>query len=88
MIRIVIENIVLFLLPTAMYVAYVLLMRRGATSTGAVLNEAPLIWLFIAGALLVLATILVFGTTSGGKPGQIYEPPHLKDGRIEPGRLR
>ena len=34
MIRVVIENILLFLLPTAIYVGYVLLTRRSATSAG------------------------------------------------------
>jgi len=30
---------------------------------------------------------VLFGSTSGGKPGQEYEPPSMKDGKIEPGRL-
>ena len=89
MIRVVIENILLFLLPTAMYFAYVLLTRRDNTSAGAVVNDAPLIWLFITGALLVGATLVYYGTTTpGGKPGAVYTPPHMKDGRIEPGTLK
>ena len=69
MIRVVIENILLFLLPTAMYLGYVLL-TRSDTSAGAVVNDAPLIWLFVAGALLVGATLVYYGTiTPGGKPG-------------------
>jgi len=88
MIRVVIENILLFLLPTAVYVTYVLLTRR-ATSAGTVINEAPLIWLFVAGAALVVATLVYFGTTTtGGRPDQTYTPPHVKDGRIEPGILK
>ena len=39
------------------------------------------------GAALVIATLVVFGSISGGKPGQVYVPPVLKDGRIEPGRI-
>ena len=45
MIRVVIENILLFLLPAAMYVGYVLLTRRGSTSAGTVVSDAPLVWL-------------------------------------------
>jgi hypothetical protein len=86
--RVIIENILLFLLPTAAYVAYVLLTRRTTTTAGAVLNDAPLIWLFVAGALLVVVTLTVFGSTSGGKPGQHYTPPRMKDGRIEPGQIK
>jgi hypothetical protein len=88
MMRVVIENILLFLLPTAMYLGYVLLTRSHA-SAGAVINDAPLIWLFVAGALLVGATLIYYGTTTpGGKPGAVYTPPHMKDGRIEPGTLK
>ncbi len=90
MIRVVIENILLFLLPTAIYVGYVLLTRSGNTSAGAVVNDAPLVWLFVAGALLVAATLIYYATvTPGGMPGQTYTPPRMgKDGRIEPGQLK
>ena len=88
MIRIVIENILLFLLPTAMYVAYVLLTRR-TTSAGTIINDAPLLWLFTAGAVIVAATLVYYGTTTpGGRPDQTYTPPRMKDGRIEPGQLK
>jgi hypothetical protein len=67
MIRVVVENIVLFLLPTAVYV----------------------FWLMLAGTALVFLVLIAFGSTSGGKPGQSYVPPHIgRDGRIEPGELK
>jgi Family of unknown function (DUF6111) len=88
MIRIVLENVLLFLLPTAMYVGYVLLTRRTAAA-GTVMNDAPLVWLFVAGALIVSATLIYYGTTTpGGRPDQHYTPPRMKDGRIEPGELK
>jgi hypothetical protein len=88
MIRVVIENVLLFLLPAAMYAGYVLLIRRGATSAGQEINDAPLVWLFIAGAVLVVATLVFYGSTSGGKPGQVYIPPHMENGRIAPGQMK
>jgi hypothetical protein len=89
MIRIVIENILLFLLPTLMYVAYVLLTRRSTTTAGTIINDAPLLWLFVAGAVIVVATLVYYGTsTPGGRPDQTYTPPRMKDGRIEPGQLK
>ncbi len=88
MIRVVIENVLLFLLPTAMYLGYVLL-TRPATSAGTVVSEAPLVWLFVTGAVLVGATLIYYGATStGGRPDQTYTPPRMKDGRIEPGILK
>jgi hypothetical protein len=88
MIRVVIENIVLFLLPTAIYVTYVLLTRK-RDATGGLLDDAPFLWLMLAGTTLVLVVLIAFGSTTGGKPGQVYTPPSMtKDGRIDPGGLK
>ena len=87
MIRIVAENIVLFLLPTIVYIAYIYLTREDKPGASRILDDAPLIWLFVAGAILVVVTLATFGSVTGGKPGQVYTPPSLKDGRIEPGHL-
>lgn len=87
MIRIVAENILLFLLPTIIYVAYVYMTREDKGGAARVLDDAPILWLFVAGIAVVLVTLATFGSISGGKPGQVYVPPVLKDGRIEPGHL-
>lgn len=96
MIRTIIENILLFLLPTFVYVAWILFQRSKeeaseeagtARSVTGLLDDAPLIWLFVGGAFLVIVTLAAFGTSSGGKPGQHYQPPILKDGKIEPGHI-
>lgn len=89
MIRLIIENTLLFLLPTVIYVAYVLLKRRiEGNGNVNVLDDAPLIWLVAAGAALVIITLITFGSVSGGKPGQIYQPPVYRDGKIIPGHLK
>lgn len=86
MIRVVIENIILFFLPAALYVSWVLLTR---TDTGKpVLDTAPVVWLLISGTMLVIIFLISFGSTTGGLPGQIYEPPSFKDGQIIPGRFK
>ena len=87
MIRIVAENIALFLLPTIVYIAFIYLTREDKPGASNILDDAPLIWLFVAGAILVVVTLATFGSVTGGKPGQVYTPPALKDGRIEPGHL-
>ncbi|MDP1910815.1 MAG: hypothetical protein Q8K85_21150, partial [Hyphomicrobium sp.] len=53
MIRIVAENIALFLLPTIVYIAFIYLTREDKPGATSVLDDAPLIWLFVAGAVLV-----------------------------------
>lgn len=88
MIRVVVENIVLFLLPTAIYVTYVLLTRHPDSEEG-LLDDAPFMWLMLSGTVLVFVVLIAFGSTSGGKPGQAYTPPSLtKDGKIDPGGLK
>jgi TRAP-type C4-dicarboxylate transport system permease small subunit len=87
MIRIVIENLLLFLAPTLIYAGYVYVRRRGDGNGTPVLSDAPLIWLFLAGLLLMVSTLLIFGTTSGWQPGQAYQPPVYKDGKIQPGHV-
>jgi hypothetical protein len=92
MIRVVIENLLLFLLPTMIYAAWMVFKHYQSESGGPpdhqqIISDAPLLWLFSAGALLVLLTLVAFESSSGGKPGQQYLPPVLKDGRIEPGRI-
>jgi hypothetical protein len=89
MIRTVAENVLLFLMPTAIYLAYAYLRRQDkGAAAGSVWDDAPLIWLFVIGAAMVFVTLLVFGSTSGGKPGQTYQPPVYRDGKIVPGEIK
>ena len=99
MIRVIIENLLLFLLPAALYLAYRLTVRSsqnkdndGTTTSGQAtrqgINDAPFLWLFMAGAGLVLATLIAFGSTEGGKPGQTYYPPAIIDGKKVPGHFK
>ncbi len=109
MLRLVVENVLLFLLPTVLYVGYVMLRRHlddgsqqtdpatgqpanpgnnTGTNVGNVLNDAPFIWLAIAGACLVFTVLLLFGSVSTGNPNGTYEPAVYKDGKIVPGRIK
>jgi Family of unknown function (DUF6111) len=97
MIRIVLENLILFMTPTLIYLAYAYLTRDAEPASGSgggtvhsdrpasLLEGAPFIALFMLGAILVLTGMFAFGSTSGGKPGQHYSPAVIKDGRIVPG---
>lgn len=88
MIRVVIENVLLFIAPTALYIAYVYLVRRTGKGEGAdkeLLADAPVLALCLSGAAVVLLVMLVFGSMKGGKPSEGYEPPVMRDGKIVPG---
>lgn len=87
MIRVVLEIIVLFLLPTAAYLAYAFLSREEG-SASSIWDGAPVVWLIAAGAGLAFTVLIAFGDTSGGRPGEIYVPPEMKDGKIVPGHFK
>jgi hypothetical protein len=88
MIRIATELVLLFLLPTAAYLGYALLMRPGRPAREAV-SEAPLLWLGLSGLVLVFATLAYYGSNSTqGGPDQTYTPARIKDGQIEPGHFK
>ncbi|MEM7777601.1 MAG: DUF6111 family protein [Pseudomonadota bacterium] len=88
MIRIVIENIVLFALPTLLYIAFVMIRRRGQANNTATqaLDDAPLFWLLAIGAALAISVLAIFGSTEFAEPGKTYQPPVFRDGKIVPGR--
>lgn len=85
MIRIVLENLFFFLLPTLAYVTYIAYRRNDWPGLWRVLREAPLVPLFVTGALLMIATLMVFSTASGHRPGDAYTPPSYHDGQVIPG---
>jgi hypothetical protein len=89
MIRIVFENLLLFLMPSALYFGWVYLTRKAGKS-GPTFSDAPLTLLCAAGAALVIITLVVFeDDKEGGRPGQTYQPPEMrKDGTISPGRIK
>ncbi len=91
MIRIVLENIVLFLLPSVAYFAYVYLMRSDKVlkpgEHSQIWDDAPIIWLMLAGAVMMLAVTLTFATFEGGTPDQKYIPPYVENGKLVPGHF-
>ncbi len=88
MIRIVLELIGLFLVPTIAYLVYALLTRPGRPARE-IVDEAPFVWLAASGALLMFATLIYFGsTTTMGGLNQTYTPARIKDGQIEPGHFK
>ncbi len=90
MIRLIVENILLFLAPTLLYVAFTML-RRGSerkNTFSAALNSAPLPILFVIGFVLMVSVIALYADkTEKGKPGQRYIPPTVVDGKLQPGRF-
>lgn len=85
MIRIVLENVFFFLLPTLVYLVYVAFKTNDWPGLWAVLKKAPLAQLFATGAVIMIATLIAFSSSDGHKPGEAYTPSTFEDGRLQPG---
>ena len=73
------------ILPTLIYVCYVVLARaRGAAGQ----PEVPWFWLAGAGGLLAIVTFVAVALLGGAPPTDRYQAPHLENGKIVPGQFQ
>jgi hypothetical protein len=90
MLRLLAEYLLPLLLPTALYLLW-LLWRRMAAARGAGVvpewTEGPWFWLVLAGIGLSLCAFVIGGVTWGHMPAAAYHPARTIDGRIEPGHF-
>jgi len=90
MVRILLEYLLPFFLPTALYAAWVFWQRRRAASVGGAgpaWEEGPWFWLLAAGAVLAVSAIVATIVLSGAPPGAKYVPPVLEDGKVVHGHF-
>jgi uncharacterized protein DUF6111 len=85
MIRIVVENVFFFMLPTLVYIMWVAFKEDEWAGLPAIVSRAPLVQLFVAGAALMLGTLVIFSSESHNSPHDVYVPPSVEDGKVEPG---
>jgi hypothetical protein len=88
MIRIVVENAFVFLLPTLAYITWVAFKKNDWPGIWSVLRDAPLVKLLASGAVLMLLTLAIFSSRTGHAPGESYQPKIFKDGQLQPGETR
>ncbi len=89
--RIILQYLLPILLPTAVFVAWVLLTRDrddGERSTAARIQEGPWFSLIAGGFALMLMVLLTIAMTEGAPPGASYTAPRVEDGRVVPGEFR
>lgn len=83
MIRPVLQEIVVFLLPFAVYAAYLMATRAGLLHPDSwPLNRV--VWLTAAALVLMLGSLFLLAG-SGARPGSTYVPAHMEKGRLVPG---
>ena len=79
------EIVLPLVLPTAIYVGYVFVLRP--RSGGGSLPEIPWAWLAGAGGFMLAVTFLAIALLGGAEPSARYQPPKLVDGKVEPGHF-
>lgn len=85
MIRAVLEGAGLFLLPFAAFGVVLLAMRRNVLKVETWSPHG--LWLTVAGLLLLVGSLVwagIYGETHTGA----FEPTHLENGKVVPGRFR
>ncbi|MET0222543.1 MAG: DUF6111 family protein [Tardiphaga sp.] len=84
MIRPVITEVGIFLIPFALYVLFLLASRKGVI--GPVAWPMPVvIRLTIAALVLVIVSLVLLAQFSGAPPGATYVPAHVENGKFVPG---
>ncbi len=82
MIRPLLIEIGIFLIPFAVYAAFLVASRSG----GVMMRESwPLRvvgWLAVAAFLLVVASLMLLAHFSGAPPGSTYTPAHIENGKL------
>ena len=86
MFRVVLINLLMFMLPFLVYGAYFYLVRQGRDAADFWV-EAPLKSLLAVSVVLVVGAIAGLIHFSGGDREGTYIPPRFEDGVIKPGRI-
>ncbi len=87
MIRIFFIQLLVFLFPFAVYGLYLKYkIARGEVKSDP-WGRNTLIWLLLGGLVLMGGGFVVLSNFSGEKPGGIYQPAVMKDGKIIPGKF-
>jgi hypothetical protein len=85
MTRIILERLLLFAVPFALYAVYLLLLRiRPPTQA----PSTPWTILFIAGLSLFALSFVVWGFTEGEPTTGRYIAPHVVNGEVVPGYVQ
>ena len=83
--RIFIEEFFLFILPFGVFAGWLVARRKNPLDVEH--WDGHKFWLAMIGLALVLA-VLVYGALFAPRHQGAYEPPHLENGQLVPGRFR
>ena len=84
MIRPVLSEVAIFLIPFALYALFLLASRAGVFDRG---SWPQVVVLRLAGIALVMTigSLMLLAHFSGAPPGSTYVPAHIENGKLVPG---
>lgn len=85
MIRIVLTQILLFLLPFLCYALYLRLTKKESRRYWI---DAPRYWLVVAGFVCSLIGFGVLALINNNPTGGVYVPAHYENGKLIPGQIK
>jgi hypothetical protein len=87
MIRPVLTELALFLTPFVVYAVFLWATRAGLVHADS--WSLPILgWLTIAALVLMIGSFVAIAQFSGSPPRSTYQPAHLENGRLVPGRMK
>jgi hypothetical protein len=87
MIRPLLTEVALFLLPFLVYAAFLWVARAGVIDASA-WSLPRLAWLVIAALALVVGSFVLLAEFGGAPPGSTYVPAHVDGGKLRPGESK
>ena len=87
MIRPVLTELVLFVLPFLVYAVYLWATRAGVLHPES-WPLSTLMWLTIAALLLIAGSFIVLAQWGGDPKGSSYIPAHMENGKLVPGTTK
>ena len=88
MVRVVLINIALFVLPLALYAAYFYVTEHNQNAATLEWKNMPLSFLLQAGLGLIVIGMLATAYLGGEKAGGNYIPARMQDGKLIPGEVQ
>jgi hypothetical protein len=82
--RLLLIDLAIFLIPSVGFWFYVQLLKL--QNGGRDLPLTPVLLLIFSGLALVAVSLVALGLPQAHAPGEVYEPAHMEDGKLVPGR--
>ena len=87
MIRPVFTELMLFLIPFAVYAVFLLATRQGLMDPKS-WPWSRVAWLFIVALLTIVGSFVVLAHFGGAPPGSTYTPARFENGKLVPGSAK